>query len=219
MTRRARPHPAMLMMLCAVFAVPCLALGQNALGQSVPGAPRSLAPDPALPPSAAIESQPLAPPAALPADPLGEPPAAANGGIEGGTAPGGEAAAGTAALAPSAVPNPASPEAGAASPPVLFSPDWQKRQVAELQALDKVEARAEQLEVPVGQSGQFGALAITVRACLVRPPDQASDAAALLQISDPHPGAPGFSGWMLAAEPSLGMLEHPIYDVRVLGCR
>ena len=29
----------------------------------------------------------------------------------------------------------------------------------------------------------------------------------------------GFRGWMLANNPSLSMLQHPIYDVRVVGCR
>jgi hypothetical protein len=204
------PWRASRLAFCAALAAPIVAGAQ-----SPPGAPRSLAPDPtvltpgATPPDAtppdttgpdAIQSEPLAPPATASPDPLTSP------------------APATATASPPTNPS-TNPPPGAAGPPGLLSPDWQPRQAAELQALDKVDARVERLVVPVGQSARFGALEITVRACLVRPPDQASDAASLLQISDPHPGAPGFSGWMLAAEPALGLLEHPIYDVRVLGCR
>jgi len=204
------PWRASRLAFCAALAAPIVAGAQ-----SPPGAPRSLAPDPtvltpgATPPDAtppdttgpdAIQSEPLAPPATASPDPLTSP------------------APATATASPPTNPS-TNPPPGAAGPPGLLSPDWQPRQAAELQALDKVDARVERLVVPVGQSARFGALEITVRACLVRPPDQASDAASLLQISDPHPGAPGFSGWMLAAEPALGLLEHPIYDIRVLGCR
>jgi len=205
------PWRASRLALCAALAAPIVAGAQ-----SPPGAPRSLAPDPtvstpdATPPDAtppdttgpdAIQSEPLAPPATASPDPLTSP------------------APATATASPPTTPPSTNTPPGAAGPPGLLSPDWQPRQAAELQALDKVDARVERLVVPVGQSARFGALEITVRACLVRPPDQASDAASLLQISDPHPGAPGFSGWMLAAEPALGLLEHPIYDIRVLGCR
>jgi len=210
------PWRASRLALCAALAAPIVAGAQ-----SPPGAPRSLAPDPtvltpdatppgATPPDAtppdttgpdAIQSEPLAPPATASPDPLTSP------------------APATATASSPTNPSSTNPPPGAAGPPGLLSPDWQPRQAAELQALDKVDARVERLVVPVGQSARFGALEITVRACLVRPPDQASDAASLLQISDPHPGAPGFSGWMLAAEPALGLLEHPIYDIRVLGCR
>ena len=30
---------------------------------------------------------------------------------------------------------------------------------------------------------------------------------------------PGFRGWMIASAPALGMMEHPLYDVRVVACR
>ena len=52
----------------------------------------------------------------------------------------------------------------------------------------------------------------------MRPPDQPADAAAFLEITDSHPEGAGFTGWMLRDDPSLSMLQHPLYDVRVLGC-
>ena len=45
-----------------------------------------------------------------------------------------------------------------------------------------------------------------------------ADAAAFLDITDSNPGMPGFHGWMLADEPAVSMLQHPVYDVRLAGC-
>ena len=98
------------------------------------------------------------------------------------------------------------------------SADWIPRPVAELRALDKVDGRTATLTVPVGQSVTFGSLTIVVQACDVRPPDQPEDATARLVITDSHAGEPGFSGWILRSDPAVSMLEHPVYDVRVVGC-
>jgi len=119
--------------------------------------------------------------------------------------------------APAEMASPSIP--GLPSPPAPAPPGWEPRGAAELQALDKIDDRSASLNVPVGQTVQFEHLLISVRACLVRPADQAPDAAGFLQIVDKHPGTPGFSGWMLAAEPYVSMLQHPAFDVRVLGCR
>jgi hypothetical protein len=119
-----------------------------------------------------------------------------------------------------AAPAPAAPAPGAApgapAPPPQNA--WLPKPVADLVALDKVTARTTPLSVHVGQTATFGSLAIAVRACDIRPPDQPADATAFLDISDSHPGAPQFHGWMVVSAPSLSMLEHPIYDVRLAGC-
>jgi hypothetical protein len=89
---------------------------------------------------------------------------------------------------------------------------------AVLQVLDKVNAQTTTLTVKDGQAGTYGSLTIAVQACVIRPPTLPQDAAAFLTITDSHPDQPGFKGWMLASDPSLAMLEHPLYDVRVIGC-
>ena len=99
------------------------------------------------------------------------------------------------------------------------SGDWLPRGVAEIRALDKVYARSTVLPVRVGNAEKWGTLVIVVGACLVRPPDQAADATAFLTITDGQAATPIFRGWMFAATPALAMLEHPIYDIRVLACR
>ena len=57
-------------------------------------------------------------------------------------------------------------------------------------------------EVKVGSSVRDGSLTITVRACVVRPPDQPQDAAAFMVIADSNASEPGFQGWMFASAPS-----------------
>jgi hypothetical protein len=89
---------------------------------------------------------------------------------------------------------------------------------ARIQALDKVNAQTTTLNVKIGQPATFGSLTINVKACVVRPPDQPADAAAYLDVTDSHADSPGFNGWMLANEPSVSMMQNPIYDLRVAGC-
>jgi hypothetical protein len=104
-------------------------------------------------------------------------------------------------------------------PAVVERPNvWLPAGAVRLQALDKVNAQASALTVKVGQSVTFGSLTIVVKACVTRPADQPADAAAFLDITDSHPDSPGFDGWMLQAEPSVSMMQHPIYDLRVTGC-
>lgn len=107
-------------------------------------------------------------------------------------------------------------------PAVASAQGWELRQAAELQMLDKVTARVSVLRATVGQPAQFGALSILVLACNARPSDEVPDAAAYLQMSDSRRAAGAevvFRGWMFANAPGVSMLEHPVYDVRVLNCR
>lgn len=131
------------------------------------------------------------------------------------------------ATPPSATPPSASPPAVPPSTAVPPAPqpgtpipgDWQPRPVAELIALDKVTARPSRLAVKVGETVKFGTLSITVRGCAVRPPDQPEDATAFLEVTDKGGSTPVFRGWMFMAAPSIAVLEHPVYDLRVAGCR
>jgi len=100
--------------------------------------------------------------------------------------------------------------------------EWVPRRTAELQLLDKVTARISVLRAPVGQATGFGTLSIRVAACNARPPDEVPDAAAFLEVSDSRRAAGQqevFRGWMFANAPAVSMLEHPVYDLRVLDCK
>lgn len=90
-----------------------------------------------------------------------------------------------------------------------------------LQGLDKVTARVVALRAPVGGEVRFGTLAIDASACLKSPPTEEPESAAFLVIRDVGPVGDGkavFSGWMFASSPALSALEHPVYDVWVVGC-
>jgi hypothetical protein len=100
--------------------------------------------------------------------------------------------------------------------------EWVPMRSARLQALDKVTARITILEAPVGRAANFGSLTINLRACQGRAPDEVPDAAAFMEITDSRAAAgspPAFRGWMFANAPGVNMLEHPVYDIRVLECR
>lgn len=97
---------------------------------------------------------------------------------------------------------------------------WIASEVAVLQALDKVTARTTVLEVRRGERVTFGTLEILLEACHRRPPDEQPDAAAWLRVVDRRLGPePVFAGWIFAAAPAANMLEHAVYDLRVLACR
>jgi len=112
----------------------------------------------------------------------------------------------------------------------LPDPGWVPRRTAELQALDKVTARVSVLRAQVGEAARFGTLTVAVQACHARPPDETPDSAAFLEVTDSRairfPGGRAipageavFRGWMFAERPAVSMLEHPVYDIRLLGCR
>ena len=105
-------------------------------------------------------------------------------------------------------------------PPPAPAPDvWVPRTEARFSVLEKVRAQATPLSIKAGESAKVGSLTVALKSCVVRPPDQAADAAAAVDITDARPGAPGFHGWLLLNEPSVSMLQNPIYDVRLVGCR
>jgi hypothetical protein len=97
--------------------------------------------------------------------------------------------------------------------------------IAILQGLDKVAAHVSQIEAPVGTSVNFGTLSILVRDCETSPADEAPNNAAFIQIYETPRGEGTaaakrlFSGWMFSSSPALSGLEHPVYDVTLLGCK
>ena len=112
----------------------------------------------------------------------------------------------------------APPPDAAPAPPDPPKPKWLPKKAALIQGLDKVNARARVLTIPNGSSATFGTLTIQAKNCSIRPPDMPADATAFLTVTEKGRDKPLFAGWMLKAEPSVSMLEHPVYDLRVVGC-
>ena len=91
-----------------------------------------------------------------------------------------------------------------------------------LRVLDKMTARVEQMDAEVGKPLLFGNLTITARACRVTPPEETPESAAYFDIvENTKTGgvSPVFQGWMFASSPALSAMEHPIYDLWVIGCK
>lgn len=113
-----------------------------------------------------------------------------------------------------AVAQPALPEAaGRWLPPA---------RTAVLQTLDKITGRVRTMEAPIEQTVRFGTLDIMARACRQRPPEEAPESAAFLEIREIKPGETPrtlFTGWMFASSPAVSALEHPVYDVWIIECR
>lgn len=94
--------------------------------------------------------------------------------------------------------------------------------VVVMQGLDKITARTETFEVPVGATRQFGTLRITARYCDKTPPEEPPERTAFLEIVDVRPDQAAesvFTGWMFSSSPAVSALEHPVYDVWVIDCR
>jgi hypothetical protein len=99
---------------------------------------------------------------------------------------------------------------------------------AVMQVLDKVTAETLQFEAPVGRPIRYKTLVMTVRVCETRgasdPRPRPSAYVVMdtraLAVPGHEPPAPKrvFEGWMFATAPALHALEHPIYDVWLVGC-
>jgi hypothetical protein len=90
-----------------------------------------------------------------------------------------------------------------------------------MRGLDKITGRPSNIYAPVGVPVKFATLAITVDYCYSTPQSEPPETTAFVQITDNRPDQPPrkmFSGWMLASSPSLNGLQHPLYDVWVIGC-
>ena len=108
-------------------------------------------------------------------------------------------------------------------PPASAAPPEPPREwnAVRLQGMNKVTARVSTIDAPLGVVMRFGNLEIIARRCWKAAPEDRPENAALLEIRELRPGegpVTVFSGWMFSSSPALSTLEHPVYDLTVLGC-
>jgi hypothetical protein len=187
-------------------------LSQSLLGQSRPGgavpSTAPLAPVQTLPlpgvtaPGAGQQAQPMPPPPAQPPGPQLVP---------GQVLP---------AVPPPPGGGPPAPIVGAPAPAPVASvaQEWVPQGGADLRGIDKVMARTSSLSLRTGETVRFGPLSVTLRGCLVRPPDRAQDAAGFLEVAE-GTAPPLFRGWMIVSQPQLAVVEHATHDIRLFACR
>ena len=87
--------------------------------------------------------------------------------------------------------------------------------------LDKITGRTISFDAAIGETVQFGALQVTARACYTRPPTEATNTDAFVEVDEVTLQGEIkriFTGWMFASSPGLHAVEHPIYDVWLTDC-
>jgi hypothetical protein len=87
--------------------------------------------------------------------------------------------------------------------------------------LDKITGRTINFDAAIGETVQFGALQVTARACYTRPPTEATNTDAFVEVDEVTLQGEIkriFTGWMFASSPGLHGVEHPIYDVWLTDC-
>jgi hypothetical protein len=177
---------------------------------------------PAGPPPSSIQAQPLPPPAG--ATTIAPPSTAPNQAIAPQSPPAAQRArVGSPATGPLPQPaNPPPPQPTDTAPQpddtVITEMPTQKieNSRAVFSGLDKITGRIISFDAGIGETVQFGALQVTARVCYTRPPTEATNTDAFVQIDEVTLQGEVkriFSGWMFAASPGLHAVEHPIYDV------
>src|SRR5580693_8056294 len=123
--------------------------------------------------------------------------------------------------------NPPSPQPADAAPPsddtVVTETPTQKipNARAVFSGLDKITGRIISFDAAIGETVQFGALQVTARACYTRPPTEATNTDAFIDVDEVTLKGEIkriFTGWMFASSPGLHAVEHPIYDVWLTDC-
>jgi hypothetical protein len=170
------------------------------------------------PPPSAIETQQLPPPPGAPVAPT--PPS--QGPSQRPTAPPGRPSAAPPVGSPPGAPPPAVAETPPPDDTVIEAPTQHiENGKAIFSGLDKITGRTISFDVAIGETVQFGALQVTPRACYTRPPTEATNTDAFVEVDEVTLQGEIkriFTGWMFASSPGLHAVEHPIYDVWLTDC-
>ena len=91
-----------------------------------------------------------------------------------------------------------------------------------LTALDKITAKTSSIKLAVGEKKFFGSLEIKALKCEIYEGKTALDTVAYIQVKDLSNKDNNqvflFNGWTFASSPTLQSIDHPIYDLWIVGC-
>ena len=101
----------------------------------------------------------------------------------------------------------------------LFSEPLQMN-YAKFKLLDKISNQLFEKTISVNDSDDIETLNIKVYACFTEPPDEISEDYVLINVKDNFKNIYKsiYKGWMISSSPEVTPLEHPIYDLWLLGC-
>ena len=91
-----------------------------------------------------------------------------------------------------------------------------------IKALDKITAKTLAIKLGIGEKKYFGSLEIKGLKCQLSENNEFSDVVAYLQVKDLDAQDNNqvflFNGWTFASSPTLESIDHPIYDLWIIGC-
>ena len=91
-----------------------------------------------------------------------------------------------------------------------------------LKALDKITAKTSTIRLAVGEKEFFGPLEIKALKCQLSENKDSTDTVAYLQVKDLSAKDNNqvflFNGWTFASSPTLQSIDHPIFDLWIVGC-
>ncbi len=101
----------------------------------------------------------------------------------------------------------------------LFSEPLQMK-YARFKLLDKISNKLFVKTISVNGYDEIETLNIEVYACFTEPPDEVSEDYVLINVKDNFQDQDKsiYKGWMISSSPEVTPLEHPIYDLWLLGC-
>ena len=101
----------------------------------------------------------------------------------------------------------------------VFSEPLQ-RQYANFKLLDKISNKLAEKSIQVDDSDIMGTLNIKVYSCFTEPPNEIPEDYVLIDVKDNFQDKKKsiYTGWMISSSPDVTPLEHPIYDLWLLGC-
>ena len=97
-----------------------------------------------------------------------------------------------------------------------------KNPIAIFSGLDKITGRIISFEVGIDETVEFGAFLVTPRVCYTRPITEPQNTTAFVEIDEITVAGETkrlFGGWIFGSSPGLNGVEHPIYDVWLIGCK
>ncbi len=91
-----------------------------------------------------------------------------------------------------------------------------------IKALDKITAKTSAIRLAIGEKKFFGSLEIKALKCQLAENNDFTDTVAYLQVKDLSNKDNNqvflFNGWTFASSPTLKSIDHPIYDLWIIGC-
>ncbi|MDC6447755.1 DUF2155 domain-containing protein [Alphaproteobacteria bacterium] len=91
---------------------------------------------------------------------------------------------------------------------------------ANFKLLDKISNKLTIKTISVNDFDSIGTLIIKVYSCFKEPPDKIPENYVLINVIDNFQDQDKsiYKGWMISSSPDVTPLEHPIYDLWLLGC-